>query len=289
MDYKRIYDDLMGSRLLIKEDRIKLKKMGEYFESHHIIPKSMGGLGDVRKPKDANIVLLTGREHYIAHALLFLIYRNREMAIAFRLMCTIKKVGKRNYVISSRMYEFIRQEVSRLGHSPEHKEKIRQSLLGNTINLGRKISSETKERLRQVNLGRKHSPETKEKLRKSHTGKKLSPEHKEKLRQANLGRKMSPESREKMRQARLGKKHSFEHVKNVRQANLGRKMSPETKEKIRQAQLGKKHSPEAKNKIGQASLGRKLSPESIKKSTETRKRNRLLELGQKVGHSDQAR
>ena len=279
----------MGSRLLIKEDRIKLKKMGEYFESHHIIPKSMGGLGDVRKPKDANIVLLTGREHYIAHALLFLIYRNREMAIAFRLMCTIKKVGKRNYVISSRMYEFIRQEVSRLGHSPEHKEKIRQSLLGNTINLGRKISSETKERLRQVNLGRKHSPETKEKLRKSHTGKKLSPEHKEKLRQANLGRKMSPESREKMRQARLGKKHSFEHVKNVRQANLGRKMSPETKEKIRQAQLGKKHSPEAKNKIGQASLGRKLSPESIKKRTETRKRNRLLELGQKVGHSDQAR
>ena len=289
MDYKRIYDDLMQSRLLIKEDRIKLKKMGEYFESHHIIPKSMGGLGDVRKPKDANIVLLTGREHYIAHALLFLIYRNREMAIAFRLMCTIKKVGKRNYVISSRMYEFIRQEVSRLGHSPEHKEKIRQSLLGNTINLGRKISSETKERLRQVNLGRKHSPETKEKLRKSHTGKKLSPEHKEKLRQANLGRKMSPESREKMRQARLGKKHSFEHVKNVRQANLGRKMSPETKEKIRQAQLGKKHSPEAKNKIGQASLGRKLSPESIKKRTETRKRNRLLELGQKVGHSDQAR
>ena len=289
MDYKRIYDDLMGSRLLIKEDRIKLKKMGEYFESHHIIPKSMGGLGDVRKPKDANIVLLTGREHYIAHALLFLIYRNREMAIAFRLMCTIKKVGKRNYVISSRMYEFIRQEVSRLGHSPEHKEKIRQSLLGNTINLGRKISSETKERLRQVNLGRKHSPETKEKLIKSHTGKKLSPEHKEKLRQANLGRKMSPESREKMRQARLGKKHSFEHVKNVRQANLGRKMSPETKEKIRQAQLGKKHSPEAKNKIGQASLGRKLSPESIKKRTETRKRNRLLELGQKVGHSDQAR
>ena len=293
MDYKRIYDDLMQSRLLMKESRIEKRKQGEYFESHHIIPKSMGGLGDVRKPKDANIVLLTGREHYIAHALLFLIYRNREMSIAFRLMCTIKKVGRRNYVISSRMYEFIRQEVSRLGHSPEHKEKIRQSLLGNTINLGRKHSPETKEKMRQsllgntINLSRKMSSETKEKLRKAHTGKKLSPEHKEKLRQANLGKKMSPESREKMRQAQLGKKHSPEHVKNARQAKLGKKMSPESREKMRQAQLGKKHSPQAKKKIGQASLGRKLSPESIEKRTETRKMNRLLKLAQLNGDGSQ--
>jgi hypothetical protein len=151
MDYKRIYDDLMQSRLLLKEDRIKLRKMGEYFEAHHILPKSMGGLGDVRKPKDANIVLLTGREHYIAHALLFLIYRNREMAAAFRLMCTANK--KKDYKSSARMYEFLRVELKLLGVSDKTREKMRQ------ISLGRKFSPEARERMRQGQLGKKRSPE----------------------------------------------------------------------------------------------------------------------------------
>ena len=36
-----------------------------YTEKHHIIPKSMGGL-DTKE----NLVVLTAREHYIAHLLL---------------------------------------------------------------------------------------------------------------------------------------------------------------------------------------------------------------------------
>ena len=42
---------------------------GEFFEGHHIIPKSCGGSGDYRK-KDANIIWLYPKEHYIAHYLL---------------------------------------------------------------------------------------------------------------------------------------------------------------------------------------------------------------------------
>ena len=94
MDYKRIYDDLMQSRLLIKEDRIKLRKGGEYFEAHHIIPVSMGGKGNrssIIGLKHPNLVLLTGREHYIAHALLWLIHRNPSMAKAFFTMCNTSK------------------------------------------------------------------------------------------------------------------------------------------------------------------------------------------------------
>lgn len=38
---------------------------GEYFETHHIVPKSLGGTDDKN-----NLVNLTAREHYIAHLLL---------------------------------------------------------------------------------------------------------------------------------------------------------------------------------------------------------------------------
>ena len=282
MDYKRIYDDLMQSRLLMKEGRIKLRKMGEYFEAHHIIPKSMGGEGKWGI-KHTNLVLLTGREHYIAHALLWLIHRNREMAIAFGLMCSQKKCGRRNYVISSRMYEFAKKEINRLGRSAETKEKLRQA------SLGRKLSPEHLEKLRQSNLGKKMSPETREKLRQVHLGKKMSPEAKEKIRQFSLGRKLSPEAKEKLRQANLGKKLSPEHLEKLRQSNLGRKFSPESIEKIRQGNLGRKHSPETKEKLRQFSLGRKFSPESIEKRTETRKMNRLLKLAQLNGDIDWSR
>ena len=253
MDYKRIYDDLMGSRLLMKGDRIKLKKMGEYFEGHHIIPKSMGGEGRAKQLKHPNLVLLTGREHYIAHALLFLVYRNREMTAAFRLMCIANK--KKNYKPSARMYEFLRVELKLLG-----------------------VSDKTRQKIGQATLGRKHSSEAKEKIRQASSSRKHTPEAKEKMRQVHLGRKHSPEAREKIRQFQLGRKDR----KSV-------KCSPETKEKLRQINLGRKHSPEAKEKLRQVNLGKKLSPESIKKREETRKRNRLLKLAQRNGDIDWSR
>jgi hypothetical protein len=85
MDYKKIYDQLMEARLSIKEERTKQKKSGEYFERHHITPLSMGGDKSYGLRSD-NIVLLTAREHYLAHRMLWLIYRTREMGFAFHKM-----------------------------------------------------------------------------------------------------------------------------------------------------------------------------------------------------------
>ena len=51
------------------------------FESHHILPRSMGG----NNSKD-NLIKMTLREHYIAHAILFYTYRNSKMARAFNMM-----------------------------------------------------------------------------------------------------------------------------------------------------------------------------------------------------------
>jgi hypothetical protein len=124
----------MQSRLLLKEERIKLKKQGEYFEAHHIVPRSMGGDGkkegwsDLKHP---NIIILTAREHYIAHALLWLIHENRQMALAFRFMCGLKRKNKKiKHIISSRMYEEVRCYLNRIGFSREQRERMRQAQLG---------------------------------------------------------------------------------------------------------------------------------------------------------------
>lgn len=69
MNYKKIYDELIISRKEMNRKHIVFDGL----ENHHIIIKSMGG--DNNKE---NLVLLTGREHYIAHLLLHKIYGCKE-------------------------------------------------------------------------------------------------------------------------------------------------------------------------------------------------------------------
>ena len=103
MDYLRIYNKLMENTVAIKEERRDLKKEGQYFERHHITPLSMGGDKSYAAGSD-NIVLLTAREHYIAHRLLWLIYRTREMGFAFhKMVFSSSPVQERRF--DSRAYE----------------------------------------------------------------------------------------------------------------------------------------------------------------------------------------
>ncbi len=59
--YTRIYFKLIDSA----KSSDRAHKDGVYYEKHHIIPKSLGGGND-----DANLVLLTAREHFVCHLLL---------------------------------------------------------------------------------------------------------------------------------------------------------------------------------------------------------------------------
>jgi hypothetical protein len=63
MDYKRIYDDLMETRLSAKKERIKQKKQGSYFERHHIIPLSMGGNKSYALSSDNIVLLIRGKKN----------------------------------------------------------------------------------------------------------------------------------------------------------------------------------------------------------------------------------
>jgi hypothetical protein len=104
MDYQKHYNKLMESRLLSKPERYQKRKTGEYYEGHHIIPKNKGGEGTSNRGLNhPNIVLLTAREHFLAHWLLWRIYGDRVSALAFHKMMSSNK--NQNRIVSSRGYE----------------------------------------------------------------------------------------------------------------------------------------------------------------------------------------
>lgn len=70
-------------------------------EVHHILPRSMGGTNDKE-----NLVRLTLREHFIAHAMLLRIYKNSKMSMAFKMMCS----SRDNNLINSKVFEKHKQK-----------------------------------------------------------------------------------------------------------------------------------------------------------------------------------
>lgn len=101
MDYKKIYNDLISSRMLVKDVRLKERKDGMYYERHHIIMKSKGG-SNIK----SNIVLLTAREHFLSHWILWRIYRDRQSALAFHKMLSKNNLRQNEFrQYSSRGYE----------------------------------------------------------------------------------------------------------------------------------------------------------------------------------------
>lgn len=121
MDYQKIYKNLM---LRAKLENRKKTKTGTYYEKHHIIPeclfkqrKRKGPKGFVDgDPEDKdNIVLLTAREHFIAHVLLYKIYKDTiygyriGSALAFFFTKIIGSKHPRNTILTnSKKYEHYR-------------------------------------------------------------------------------------------------------------------------------------------------------------------------------------
>lgn len=94
MNYQLVYDQL----IFRARSQVRSKNDG-YYEEHHILPRSMGG-----NNKKENLVLLTAREHFVAHHLLWRQHRNYQMALAFRNM---RRKNKNGY-LNSREYERVK-------------------------------------------------------------------------------------------------------------------------------------------------------------------------------------
>lgn len=78
MDYNRIYNYIIK---LAKYRGLDKSSLTYYVESHHIIPRSLGGNNNAD-----NLVLLTTKEHYICHHLLYKIHGNKSMFFAYKMM-----------------------------------------------------------------------------------------------------------------------------------------------------------------------------------------------------------
>lgn len=109
MNYQKIYDALVRKR---REN--PLDKKTQYCESHHIIPRSLGGTDELE-----NIVNFTAREHYVAHKILVKAYLQKygkesehykKMVTALFFMTTSKRWDGK---ITSRMYDTIRNEFAK--------------------------------------------------------------------------------------------------------------------------------------------------------------------------------
>lgn len=86
----------------------RTKDKSNYYESHHILPRSLGGGNE-----KSNLVLLTAREHFIAHKLLVKVYPDSwQMKLALLMMSHDGMINSKGVVINSRHYNKLRDEVS---------------------------------------------------------------------------------------------------------------------------------------------------------------------------------
>lgn len=238
MNYTKHYN------LLI--ERARNRTITGYTETHHVVPKCMGGTND-----GYNLVELTPEEHYVAHQLLVKIYPlNRKLIFAASAM-TIDLNGRKN-----KEYGWLKRLRSLVGHSEETKKKISESSKGKKK---KPLTEEHKTKLSTIGKNRVISNSTRKKMSESRKGKTLSNETKAKISKANAGkgrgRKLSEETREKIGKSNTGKKHTVESRKKISEAHKGKTLSDETKRKISEVQKGEKREPrsaETKRKISEA-------------------------------------
>ncbi len=118
MNYQKIYKDLILKAK--KENRKKNDRV--YYEKHHIIPeclfkqrtrKGISGFVEGNPEDKNNLILLTAREHFIAHVLLFKIYKDTPYgykigsALSFFFSKIIDSTHPRlnDFITSSKKYE----------------------------------------------------------------------------------------------------------------------------------------------------------------------------------------
>lgn len=96
------------------------REIESYTETHHIIPKSLGGTNDKN-----NLVKLTAREHFICHLLLVKMVEGKQkvkMANA-AFMLTVTSKTQDRYKITNRQYEHIKLQMSILNKGKSSPKK----------------------------------------------------------------------------------------------------------------------------------------------------------------------
>jgi len=218
MDWLKIHDQII--------DKAKHRVLKNYTETHHILPKCLGGTDS-----PDNLVKLTAREHFIIHKVLCILYPNESKlhwASFMMANCRGNNSQHRRYRIGSREYQRLKENVS---HSKESIEKIRIANIGNKYRLGTTHTDETKDKISEKAKGRP-SPRK---------GKKLSEETKLKLSMSAKERpcrKHTDETKQKMSSTWDKKK-----AEGYESPLKGKPRTEETKRKISKSKTGVKRKP----------------------------------------------
>lgn len=105
MNYLRIYNSIV--------DRAKSRELDCYTETHHVVPKCLGGTDDPE-----NLVRLTAGEHYVCHQLLTKIYPDHSGLV----FAAIKMTFGQNR-INNKMYGWLKTRYSEYMRGPNNPQR----------------------------------------------------------------------------------------------------------------------------------------------------------------------
>jgi hypothetical protein len=170
MNYEKNYNDYINYVKTLK----RFKGDGNYYEVHHIKLKSLNG-----DDSKENLVLLTAREHYLAHYLLTKIIPCQQTFAAFWMFHSKNTKSLHLHYLNSRFYEWARLcvQTNMINNPPMKNEKSRLKMtktIKNQYTNGRKpwnfgtenfiICIETNEKFSLLELSQKLNV-TKERIR----------------------------------------------------------------------------------------------------------------------------
>lgn len=142
MNYKLIYDNLINKRIQFPVEG--------YSEKHHILPRCLGGGNE-----KSNIIILTAREHLMAHLLLLKIYpNNRKLFHSVWMMTNMNKY-------TSKDYSYLKEKFVSIPVSDETRKKLSDAAKSRPY---RKQTPETIAKRISKNIGKKRTPEQRENI-----------------------------------------------------------------------------------------------------------------------------
>lgn len=187
MNYGRIYKELiMRGKKTCRVKTLVTNPNFIYYENHHIVPKCLGGTNDKE-----NMVLLTAREHFLAHWLLHKMHPEEvKLALAFSRCRSSSSSCKSN----SYLYKYAREA---LAFSNSRRIWTEESKAGIRYSNSHRVCTEKTRRLRSENM----------KGNKNTLGHVLTEEHKAKI--SFWSRNMPKEAREKQFASYIRRKTEF--------------------------------------------------------------------------------
>jgi hypothetical protein len=156
------------------------------------------GKNEIKPPKDKSRVIflkrnLTEEESFKHEIYMISVFGRKDLGTGILRNKTNGGEGSSGLLVSDETRRKISEARTGTTLTEEHKNKIRQKMLGNTWNVGRKLSEETKKKVGEAQKGnqhmkgRKYSEETRKKMSEAHKGKKPSDETRKKLSEAKKG------------------------------------------------------------------------------------------------------